>query len=197
MNGGILKDENTGSQILDALPSPVFIMDKNLRVMDANSAAMQIADIHSDVLLKRLCGDILHCLYERNSDESCGSTEHCPECIIRKSVQQAVEGITVYQQSYTFMRKVGDENAEIQYMITASPFRYNNTTYALLILNDITELDELRSLIPICMHCRKIRTDEQYWQQFEDYIMKYSDLRFTHGVCPDCLESHYGNWKGK
>ena len=196
MNGGILKDEIIGSQVINTLPSPVFIIDENLRIVEANSAAIQLSGIEPDLLLKRLCGEILHCLYENNSETDCGTTENCPDCIIRKSVLKAVKGSTVHQQSYTFMSLEGDTETEVKYMVTASPFPYNGIVYALLVLNDVTELAELRDLIPICMHCRKIRNDDQYWHQFEDYILKHADLRFTHGICPNCLESHYGHLKG-
>ncbi len=49
----------------------------------------------------------------------------------------------------------------------------------------------LQGLLPICMHCHKIRTDQQSWQRIELYIMEHSDAKFTHGVCPECARKHY------
>jgi len=52
----------------------------------------------------------------------------------------------------------------------------------------LTNVQTLRGLIPICAHCKNIRNDKGYWEQVETYIGKHSDARFTHGICPACLQ---------
>ena len=52
----------------------------------------------------------------------------------------------------------------------------------------LTEIKTLKGIIPICCYCKKIRDDEEIWQQLEDYLSKNSDARFSHGMCPDCYE---------
>jgi phosphoserine phosphatase RsbU/P len=47
---------------------------------------------------------------------------------------------------------------------------------------------QLQGLLPICCYCKKIRDDQNYWQQVEGYISKHSEAQFSHGVCPDCFE---------
>ena len=61
----------------------------------------------------------------------------------------------------------------------------------------VTELEDalskvklLQGLIPICSYCKKIRDDKNYWQQVEAYIVKHSEARFSHSVCPECYENH-------
>ncbi len=44
----------------------------------------------------------------------------------------------------------------------------------------------LASMLPICCCCKKIRDDQDYWYQVEDYISQHRDTTFTHGYCPDC-----------
>jgi DNA-binding response OmpR family regulator len=46
----------------------------------------------------------------------------------------------------------------------------------------------LQGLLPICLYCKKIRDDQNYWQQVDKYIGDHSQARFSHGVCPDCYE---------
>lgn len=48
------------------------------------------------------------------------------------------------------------------------------------------EISQLGGLLPICAWCKKIRTDEGYWQQIEQFISEHTDATFTHGICPDC-----------
>ena len=46
----------------------------------------------------------------------------------------------------------------------------------------------LRGLLPICAYCKKIRNDQNYWQQVEAYITEHSDAQFSHSICPACYE---------
>jgi PAS domain S-box-containing protein len=97
--------------------------------------------------------------------------------------------------------------------ISAAPIFINNEVKgSFVIYKDITErkrieeerenlisklrkaLDEVKTLeglIPICSHCKKIRDDSGFWGNVEHYIAKHSNVDFSHGICPDCLEKHY------
>lgn len=55
----------------------------------------------------------------------------------------------------------------------------------------LAEIRSLRDILPICMYCRKIRDDEDYWQSVEGYIATHTTSRFSHGICPDCLASRF------
>lgn len=50
---------------------------------------------------------------------------------------------------------------------------------------------QLQGLIPICMHCKKIRDDESTWHRLETYIQEHSQAMFTHSLCNECLVTHY------
>ena len=52
----------------------------------------------------------------------------------------------------------------------------------------------LSSLLPICANCKKIRNDEGYWLQVEQYLENYSDFRFTHSICPICEKKLYSQY---
>ena len=52
-------------------------------------------------------------------------------------------------------------------------------------------LEELRALLPICMHCKKIRDDRSTWHQIEAYMERHFRATFTHSVCQECLRRHY------
>ena len=54
----------------------------------------------------------------------------------------------------------------------------------------LAEVPTLREILPICSYCRKIRDDENYWHTVEDYIGQNTSTRFSHGICPHCLETN-------
>ena len=50
----------------------------------------------------------------------------------------------------------------------------------------LNEVKQLRGLLPTCCYCKKIRDDQNFWRQVEEYLSLHSEVRFSHGVCPDC-----------
>lgn len=52
----------------------------------------------------------------------------------------------------------------------------------------LVRISKLEGIIPICMHCKKIRDDQNSWNQLEQYIMAHSEAVFSHGICPQCYE---------
>jgi len=49
----------------------------------------------------------------------------------------------------------------------------------------------LQGLLPICMHCHKIRDDRDTWQRLEEYISEHSEADFSHSICPECFAKYY------
>ena len=45
--------------------------------------------------------------------------------------------------------------------------------------------------LPICSYCKRIRDKQQNWEQVERYMAKRTDLQFSHGICPTCMEEHF------
>lgn len=61
----------------------------------------------------------------------------------------------------------------------------------------LSEVKELKGLLPICASCKSIRDDQGYWKQIEAYISERSKAEFTHSICPDCNDALYGEFLSK
>lgn len=55
----------------------------------------------------------------------------------------------------------------------------------------LANVKTLKGFIPICASCKKIRNDEGYWKQLEQYVSEHSEALFSHGLCPDCIKNYY------
>jgi hypothetical protein len=55
----------------------------------------------------------------------------------------------------------------------------------------LAHVNTLQGLLPICMHCKSIRDDNDTWHRLEAYIGEHTDATFTHSVCRNCQEKHY------
>lgn len=51
----------------------------------------------------------------------------------------------------------------------------------------LIQVKRLQGILPICSYCRKVRNDQNYWQQVENYITEHSEVLFSHGICPECF----------
>lgn len=56
------------------------------------------------------------------------------------------------------------------------------------ILGYTTHIQKLESFIPICSYCKKVRSDDSFWQQIESYINHRTGSEFSHSVCPTCYD---------
>jgi len=176
--------------VFDAFPSPVFVVDQDVRVLEANAAAPG-AFGERDVFLKKLCGDMVRCVHCWKTGAACGTTEACKACVVRNSVGKTFAGNQIVRRKTEILQVTNGEPEELHVLVSTSPFEFAGTQYVLLVLEDITELTELRGVIPICCHCGKVRNDDDYWERVESYMSRHLDVGFTHGICPDCLEKHY------
>lgn len=104
--------------------------------------------------------------------------------------------------------------ARLPVEFTAAPLRKDGglTSGMVLVLRDVTarqqletereklirslrealdQVQTLSGLLPICSYCKRIRKDNGYWEEVERYISDRSAVRFSHGICPDCLRRDY------
>ena len=52
----------------------------------------------------------------------------------------------------------------------------------------LSKVKQLQGLLPICSYCKRIRGDDQYWQQVDTYLAEHTEAQFSHGICPPCYE---------
>lgn len=55
----------------------------------------------------------------------------------------------------------------------------------------LASVKTLHGLLPICANCKKVRDDEGYWEDVEEYVARHSEAAFSHGICPECLKQLY------
>jgi hypothetical protein len=79
----------------------------------------------------------------------------------------------------------------MQVLMTVSPLPDSVERLALLVIEDITEINALQSLVCICTKCRKVRDGKQHWKSMEDYFHEQAGIDFSHGLCPVCLKEVY------
>jgi hypothetical protein len=170
--------------ILDQLPAFIFLVADDYSIQYANRAfAHQFGSIKNT----GLC----HALIRAN-------TEPCDDCPLTSVFRDRQKHLLVYEDA------IRGKIYEFHY----SPYLSNDGRTAALILGiDITDkcregsafkkhtCDE--NIIRICSHCKSIHTKAGIWQRVESYMCSKSDIQFSHGICPLCMEKHHPGIKWK
>lgn len=58
-------------------------------------------------------------------------------------------------------------------------------------------VSQLEKLLPVCAHCKKIRDKEDHWHEIEEYVERITESQLSHGICPDCLRTHFSDYANK
>jgi hypothetical protein len=56
----------------------------------------------------------------------------------------------------------------------------------------LADVSNLKRLLPICSHCKKIRDAKGYWIDVDDYLEFHYQTRLDGGLCPECAKKMYG-----
>ncbi len=55
----------------------------------------------------------------------------------------------------------------------------------------LSEVEQLRGLLPVCAWCRRVRDDAGYWDSLEGYLSRRLSTAYSHGICADCMQEHF------
>lgn len=101
----------------------------------------------------------------------------------------ALVAIAVITLIYRANRRLSGEIAERLMVEGENRQLIGNLQHAL------AENRTLHGILPLCSHCKKIRTQEGAWEEVDVYIDQHSQADVSHGICPDCLKIHYPEYE--
>ncbi len=105
----------------------------------------------------------------------------------RESRSDLVTGLTAGADDYVTKPFDAEElRARVQVGVRVLTLQKNLAERVGELQAALSSVKQLRGLLPICSYCKRIRGDDQYWQQLEGYIAEHSDAQFSHGICPTC-----------
>lgn len=110
--------------------------------------------------------------------------------LVDGTFKKAVEKHTQYQVEHRILL----EDKTEKWVLEKGHTEYNGNgepVQSVGTVQDITEIKLLRGILPICMHCKKIRDSEGKYEHVESYVHKYSGVDFSHTICPECEQKYY------
>lgn len=132
-------------RLLDAIPSYVFLVDRDMVILDYNAAAGTYLGV-GPKMLRRRAGEVLHCLHAR--DAGCGYGPFCKDCLVRGAVNEAFAGKKCVRRQVRMELESRKGVKCLDVLVTASAFDYQGHERAVLVLEDISDLASARRKLP-------------------------------------------------
>lgn len=181
--------------VFDALPSLIFVVDRDVQIQEYNAAAAELLQAGRETVLRRRAGDILHCIHSEETPEGCGRSAVCKDCIVRNSVVKAFLGNRVVRRKARIEYILDGKKKEIFSLITTSPFSFEGSLHALLVIEDISELAALYQMMFLCPVCGKMQNIEKTWMRVESYFKDNWDIDCSHSYCPECFQKELDRFR--
>jgi PAS domain-containing protein len=137
-------------QLLDAIPSYVFLVDRDVTILDYNAAAGSFLGVGRRRILRHRGGEVFHCLHSRDVTAGCGRGPFCRNCLVRGAVNEAFAGQKTVRRQVSMELWSGRGVKKLHVLLTASPFAYQGHERVVLILEDIGGIAALQRLLPAC-----------------------------------------------
>jgi hypothetical protein len=135
-------------QLLDAIPSYVFLVDKDVSILDYNAAASAFLGVGRRRILRHRAGEVFHCLHSRDVPDGCGRGPFCQNCPVRAAVNEAFIGKKCVRHQVCMELRSARKVKKLQVLLTAAPFAYQGHERVVLILEDLGGIAALRRLLP-------------------------------------------------
>jgi|SRR6056297_843227 len=166
-----LKESNLFlNDLYQNVTSAIFLADSDARIYNFNDAFRTLFYKQEDQLLKELCGNAMGCVYSVEEGKDCGSTSNCKKCILRECIIKSfTEKVPVYKEQMTRRFYINDEVIEKHFIFTTKYITYQGAEMILVIVDDITELEEQRREIE--------RHNDVLLSILNNRVKEYSHLR--------------------
>jgi PAS domain-containing protein len=130
-------DQGFHRVLFNAMPIPVFVVDRDVNILDYNTAASSLVGQDRPAVVNHRAGEAVHCRHAAETPEGCGYSSFCLDCVLRNSVQAAFAGRATSRQPARLERvvpKSGGQTENVGLRVTCQPVNYEGHSFALLVL---------------------------------------------------------------
>ena len=132
-------DQGLHRVLFDAMPLPVFVVDKDVNVLECNAAAARLFKPGQQTGRQRKAGDVLHCLHTMESRKGCGGATACSDCGLRAAVRAASRGQSVTRQRAEMELIRQGRPVKVALRVSCQPFTYDRSAFVLLVLEGLND----------------------------------------------------------
>lgn len=130
--------------LLNDIPSAIYIIDKQFKIRYLNKAFANLFG-KDDTRTIQYCGNALGCQFQIEEGVDCGQTSHCKSCDLRNSIITSLNTGKAHREKVTKTFEIKGSMMLKHFYIINKPVTFMNEKMQLVILDDITELEEQKN----------------------------------------------------
>jgi sigma-54 dependent transcriptional regulator, acetoin dehydrogenase operon transcriptional activator AcoR len=135
--------------MFEAFPCDVLIVDKDRVVHALNKALEKTFNVRRSEAVFQRGGEVLRCVHASENSEGCGFTDACEDCSVRNIALDAISGKKTERRYAEFQSGANGNQKTLKLLLSASPFVHNDERLAIVIIEDVTELSDLRQRLKV------------------------------------------------
>ena len=140
----LLNSDDFLKNLFESLPCGVLIMDKDRKVQAINNTIERTFGIRMAEVFNLRGGEVLKCVNASIHEKGCGFADECRNCKIRQTALDAVLGKKVQRNKARTNLYINNNETSLDFLVSAAPLEHDGEHLAIVILEDVTELNELK-----------------------------------------------------
>jgi len=140
----LLNQKGFLKNLFDAIPCGVLIVDRDRRIQTVNNVLEQILGVSKADVINKRGGEALKCIHASKSPKGCGFADECRSCQVRSTAMEALDGQKIHRNRAKVQLLINGESRDLLLLVSAAPLEHEDESFAIVMLEDITELNTLR-----------------------------------------------------
>jgi transcriptional regulator with PAS, ATPase and Fis domain len=140
----LLNQEGFLKNLFESIPCGVLIVDHDRRIQAVNNVLVRALGISNAKAIDMRAGEALGCIHAFKSLKGCGFADECETCRVRNTALKALDGREVHRNKVKVQLRAKGEVRDLVLLVSAAPVEHESESFAIVIIEEITELSRLR-----------------------------------------------------
>lgn len=149
----LLSQEGFLKTLFDSIPCGILIVDRDRRIQAVNNVIERTFGISSAEVIDKRGGEALRCILASESPKGCGFADECQSCQVRNTALKALAGEQIHRKKANLQLLTNGKTLDLVLLVSAAPLYHEGARLAIIMLENITELNTLR---------RRLKTEQGF-----------------------------------
>ena len=139
--------------ILNAIPEVAAILNKERQIIFSNNSLLNFLGVlDQNGIMGLRPGEALNCVNSDLTKAGCGTSENCKYCGAVNAILESQEKMISVTKECRITTKTKDAHEYLDLKVTSTPFQFENNTYSILSVDDISDYKRRKILEKIFFH---------------------------------------------
>ena len=172
----LLDNKSFLKTLFNAIPCAMLILDGDRRIHAANNFFLKGYGGSEDQALMKRVGNVIQCVNALKTHKGCGFSEECSSCAIRNTALKAVAGQRIERKRAKMEFSLDGRSQDLSLLISAAPFEHDGNHLAIVMFEDVTELNHLRKRLKAEQSFRGIVGQDPRMEELFETIRDVADV---------------------